>query len=463
MSATLLRPDVRALAAEVAGPVLLPGDDGYAAECATFNLGHSLEPAVAVGATSVADVQAAVRFAAARGMPVAVKAAGHQTACPAHGALLICTGRMSRVAVDAATRTARIEAGVRWRQVIDEGARVGLAPMNGSSSRVGVIGYLLGGGHSVAWSRAMGYAADHVASFDVVTADGQLRRVTAASEPDLSWALRGGKSNFGVVTAVDVALFPQARIYGGGIWFPLEHLAAVVHAWRAWVETLPEEATSSFAVQRLPPLPFLPAPLRGASVVHVRFCHLGPAAEGERLIGPMRAVAPVVLDSLADMPYAAMDAVHVDPPDPLPYSEAATTLRELPAEAVDALVALTGPRSGCPLVSVEVRHLGGAMDREPAVPSAVPTRGIPFVLFSFGAGGPAERAPMVAYLDKLMRGMQPWAAARQFINFMRGAQGTTVDEVRAAYGPERYERLARIKRTYDPLNVFRASLDILPA
>jgi hypothetical protein len=457
------RDDVRALAAEVAGPVLLPGDDGYAAECATFNLGHALEPAVAVGATSAADVQAAVRFAAARGMPVAVKATGHQTACPAHGALVICTGRMNRVTVDAAGRTARIEAGVRWRQVIDEAARGGLAPMNGSSSRVGVVGYLLGGGQSVAWSRSKGYAADHVVSLDVATADGQLRRVTAEREPELFWALRGGKGNFGVVTALEAALFPQARIYGGGIWFALEHVSAVLHAWRAWVETLPEEATSSIAVQRLPPLPSLPAPLRGASLVNVRFTHLGSAAEGGRLIAPVRASAPAVLDTLADMPYAAIDAVYLDPPEPLPFIEGTTMLRDLPADAVDAFVALTGPQSGYPLVTVEVRHLGGAMDREPAVPNAVPTRGIPFLLFSVGVGGPAERAAMAGPLRDLLRGMQPWAAARSMINFMRGADGPSVEEVRAAYGPERYERLARIKRTYDPLNVFRASFDILPA
>jgi FAD/FMN-containing dehydrogenase len=443
--------------------VLLPGDEGYAPECAIFNLGQALEPAVAVGATSAADVQAAVRFAAVRGMPVAVKATGHQTACPAHGALLICTGRMNRVTVDAANRTARIEAGARWGQVVEAGAQVGLAPMNGSSSRVGVVGYLLGGGQSVAWGRSKGYAADHVVSLDVVTGDGQLRHVTAEREPDLYWALRGGKGNFGVVTALEIALFPQARIYGGGIWFSLEHVGAVLHAWRAWVDTLPEEATSSFALLRLPPLPSLPAPLRGASLVHVRFTHLGPAAEGERLIAPLRALGGAVLDTVAEMPYAAIDAVHMDPPDPLPFWDGATMLRDFPTEAADALVALAGPTSGCPLVIVEVRRLGGAMDREPEVANAVSTRGIPYTMFAIGVGGPADRERIVGYLKKLLRGMQPWAAERRMINFLPVFEGTTVEEVRAAYGPERYERLARIKRTYDPLNVFRASLDILPA
>jgi FAD binding domain len=365
------------LAAQVVGPVLLPGEDGYAVECAIYNLNLVLEPALVVGVTSAADVQAAVRFAAQRGLPVAVKATGHQTPCPAHGAVLISTQRMNGVTIDAETRTARIECGVRWEQVIAEAARFGLAPMNGSSPTVSAIGYSLGGGQSVAFSRSKGYAADHVSSLDVVTADGELRHATAESEPELFWALRGGKGNFGVVTAMVCELFPQTRVYGGGVWFAIERVPEVVPAWREWVESLPEEATSSIAVQRLPPLPHLPEPLRGASVLHMRFTHLGSAAEGEQLLAPMRAIAPTVLDTVGEMPYTSIGMVHMDPPDPMPYWDRTTMLRDLPKEAIEAFVALTGPDSDCPLISVELRRLGGAMDREPAVPNAVPTRGLP--------------------------------------------------------------------------------------
>src|SRR5438034_4365540 len=313
------REEATELAAQVAGPVFLPYDDGYAAECAVYNLNLVPEPALIVGVTSEADVQAAVRFAAQRGLPVAVNNTGHHVARAAHGALLISTQRMSGVTIDSENRTARIEPGVRWGQVINEASEVGLAPMNGSSPTVGSIGYSLGGGQSVAWSRSKGYAADHILSLDVVTADGLPRHVTAESEPELFWALRGGMGNFGVVTAMVCELFAQSRIYGVGLWFAIEHAPELMPAWREWLETLPEEATSSGAVQRLPPLPDLPPPLQGASVLHMRFTHLGSAAEGERLFAPMRAIAPSILDTVAEMPYTAIGMVHIDPPRPISY------------------------------------------------------------------------------------------------------------------------------------------------
>jgi hypothetical protein len=400
--AGVIRPEEAAgLAAQVGGPVLLPGEDGYADECALYNLNLVLEPALVVGVTSVADVQAAVGFAAQRGLPVAVKTTGHQTARPGHGAVLISTQRMSGVRIDAKQRTAEIECGVRWGQVISEAARFGLAPMNGSTPTVGAIGYSLGGGHSVAWSRSKGYAADHILSLDVVTADGQWRHVTANNDPELFWALRGGKGNFGVVTAMVCELFPQTRFYGGGVWFAIEDVPQVVPAWRQWVPGLPVEATSSIAVQRLPSLPDLPKPLQGASVLHMRFTHLGSAAEGAALFAPMRAIAPTVLDAVGEMPYTSIGMVHMDPSDPMPYWDRTMMLRELPSEALDSFVALTGADSDCPLTGVEIRRLGGAMDREPVLPNAVPTRGIPYVLFAFGVGGPEKEHLMRSYLAKL--------------------------------------------------------------
>jgi FAD binding domain/Berberine and berberine like len=460
--ATVLPVGASELAAQVAGPVFLPGDDGYVEEAGIYNLSLVLEPALIVGVTSEADVQAAVRFAARRQMPVAVKSTGHQVARPGHGALLISTQRMSAVIIDPDNRTARIGPGVRWEQVIDEAAEFGLAPMNGSSPTVGAIGYTLGGGQSVAWSRSKGYAADHVLSLDVVTADGRLRHVTADNDPELFWALRGGKDNFGVVTAMVCELFPQAEIYGGGVWFAIHHVAEVMPAWREWLETLPEEATTAVAVQHLPPVPDLPAPLRGASVLHLRFTHLGSPVEGRRLFAPMRAIAPSILDTVSVMPYKSIGTVYLDPPEPTPYWDRGTMLTGLPKQALDEFVALTGPDSGSPLLSVEIRQLGGAMDRQPTSPNAVPTRGLPFVMFAYGVGGPEEEELMRGYLAKLISGMEPWSADRKMINFLSADEGTDPEELRAVYGEQRYERLARIKKTYDPLNLFRMNHNIPP-
>jgi len=461
---SISREEAARLKAQVAGEVLLPGDDGYDAECFSFNLNLALAPTIVVRVANASDVQAAVMFAARRRMPVAVKATGHNTVNAAHGALLISTRRMNQVTIDIENRTARIEPGVRWSEVIDQAAKYGLAPMNGSSPLVGAIGYTLGGGHSAAWSRSKGYAADHVVSLDVVTADGELRHATAQREPELFWALRGGQGNFGVVTAMVCDLFPQTRIYGGGVWFPIEHVPEVVPAWREWAETLPEEATTSIAVQRLPELSDLPERLQGASVLHLRFIHLGTAAEGEQLFAPMRSIASTVLDTVGEMPYTSIGLVHMDPQNPMPYSERTMSIRDLSDEAIDAFIALTGPQSDCPLISVEIRQLGGAMDRQPAVPNAVASRGVPYVLIAFGVSSSAEKDKFVrGYLDKLIRELKPWAANRPVVNFVPPEEAVTPDELRDVYGAERYDVLARVKKIYDPLNIFRMNHNIVPA
>src|SRR4051794_21415877 len=195
--------DVAPLVATVAGSVLLPGEAGYDDERAVWNLNHELLPALIVVPESATDVRAAVAFAARQHRPVLVKSTGHQMVGQAHGAVVIATRRMNDVAIDAVGRTARVGAGAIWSEVVGKAAEAGLAPLNGSNPTVGVAGYTLGGGLSPTLGRSQGYAADHVRSLDVVTADGELRHVDAESEPDLFWALRGGKGNFGVVTALE--------------------------------------------------------------------------------------------------------------------------------------------------------------------------------------------------------------------------------------------------------------------
>jgi hypothetical protein len=456
---SVLPEDAAALAAAVAGTVLLPGDAGYDEERAVFNLDHELEPAVIVVPESAADAQAAVTFASAQHRPVLVKTTGHQIVGTAHGAVVIATHRMNDVAIDAVGCTARVGAGATWAEVIAKAAKAGLAPLNGSNPTVGVSGYTLGGGLSPTLGRSHGYAADHVRWLEVVTADGELRHVDAESEPELFWALRGGKGNFGVVTALEFDLFPTPRLYGGAVYFPGERMADVLRAWTAWLPGTPETMISSFAVLRMPPLDELPEPMRGAFLVAVRIAYNGPTAEGERMIAPLRAVAPAVADTVADMPYTAVASIHSEPTSPLPYYERGIMLREFPTAAQDKLVELVGPDSGCTLVIAELRALGGAWDREPAVPNAVATRGLPYSLLGV-AGGPLEDEQLKESVAALLKGMEPWQGDRRLVNNLAPEEAA---DAAAIYGPKRYERLATVKKSYDPANMFRLNHNIAPA
>ncbi|UVF22561.1 FAD-binding oxidoreductase (plasmid) [Microvirga terrae] len=444
----------------VAGSVLLPGDPEYDDERAVFNLNHRLEPAMIVVPESAADVQAAVTFAAGQHRPVLVKTTGHQIVGQAHGAVVIATHRMNDITIDPIGRRARVSAGVLWSDVIAEAAKAGLAPLNGSNPTVGVSGYTLGGGLSPTLGRSQGYAADHVRSLEVVTADGDLRHVDAESEPDLFWALRGGKGNFAAVTALEFDLFPVPRLYGGAIYFPGERTADVLRAWTAWHPSTPETMVTSFAVMRMPPVPEVPEALRGKFLVSVRIAYNGTTADGERMIEPLRVVAPAVLDTVRDMPYIEVASIHNEPTDPVPYYERGIMLREFPAQAQDKLIELVGPDASTELVIAELRALGGAWDREPAVPNAVSTRGLPYSLLGVAVGPLSQEQHLKSLVAELLDGMKPWQGDRRYVNNLAPDEAA---DAAAIYGPERYERLASIKKTYDPTNMFRLNHNVAPA
>ncbi|MFG2038051.1 FAD-binding oxidoreductase [Dactylosporangium sp. NPDC048998] len=438
----------------LAGPVFFPGDEGYAAEVASWNVATTHEPLAVVGATSAQDVAAAVRWAGTHGLPVAVQSTGHGAVRPATGCVLITTGRMNEVSVDPVARTARAAAGVRWSQVIEAAAAHGLAPLNGSASHVGVVGYTLGGGAGPL-GRKYGFAADHVRSIEIVTADGALRTIDADHEADLFWAVRGGKGNFGIATAIEFDLFEVAGLFGGGIYFPGSHAAEVLHAYRAWTAGLPEEMSTSVALLRLPPLPELPEPLRGAFVAHLRVAYLGTPEDGDAMLAPMRAAAPALIDDVSWLPYTAIDSVHRDPVDPVPSRERGVLLGELTERTVDHVLEVAGPKVDVPLIMVEVRHLGGAFARTPATPNAVSGRGAEFSLFALGLGVP-ELAPVVDAVTDQVLAVETVPGG--LMNFS-GHAGP--EALLANWAPADRDRLLRTKRSYDPTNVFSSGQAIV--
>jgi FAD/FMN-containing dehydrogenase len=441
------------LARRLQGQLLRPSHPGYAAETTGYNSITAHRPELVVVALGAADVQAAVGFAAEHALPVTVQATGHGPAGAFEGGLLINTRHMRSVSVDPIARVARAEAGAQWHQVIAAAAHHGLAPVNGSSPIAGVVGYTLGGGLGLL-SRKYGYAADRVSRVEVVTADGWLREATPTAQQELFWALRGGKGNFGVVTAIEFGLVPVARLYGGGLFFDGEFASRVLHAWRRWTTTVPEEMGSSLALLRLPPMPDVPPMLRDRLAVHLRIAYAGDPAEGERLTAPLRATAPTLMDTLADMPYTDVGAIHMDPELPNPYHQDALMLRELNDDAANCLLAMAGPGADCQAYLVEIRHLGGALARPPVPGNAVGHRDAAFVLATVSPPDAPLGEPVVAR-------MAPWGTGHKYVNFLAGPR--TAGDVAACYEPATLERLAAVKAAYDPRDMFRPGHHIPPA
>lgn len=446
-------PDLFALS-EIHGPVLRPGDDGYADEVTGFNLAALHTPDVVVGATGVDDIVSALRWATATGTPVAVQSTGHGANFPIDHGLLISTARMTDVRVDPQERLATIAAGAKWRHVLDASAPHGLAALCGTSSDAGAVGYTLGGGLPLL-GRAYGYATDLVRSFQVVTPDGTLRESDPAHEPELFWALRGGKGNVGVVTSMVCELLPLPTILGGGVYCPGEHAEALLRTWSDWTRTIPDEMCSAFTLLRLPPVPEIPEPLRGGFWARVAIAWPGDLAEGERLLAPIRAAAPVTVDTVEEMPYAAVDRIHMEPQDPLPARESCALILDLTPEAIDTFLAQVGPQApACPLLLVEIRHMGGALSRPARLEDAICARDANYLLETVGvlAAPPAAEAIEQA-TTALHTAMSPYGTGRTMVN-IHGTPGNDTDRARA-WSPEVYNRLRQDKSTYDPANLLR--------
>jgi len=210
----------------------------------------------------------------------------------------------------------------------------------------------------------------------------------------------------------------------------------------------------------MPALPEVPEPLRGKFLVTLRIAYTGTSEDGERMIAALRAVAPAVLDTVADIPYTAVASIHNEPTEPVPYYERSITLREFPPEAQHKLVDLAGPDSKTGLCIAELRALGGAWDREPAVPNAVATRGIPYVLLGVAAGPLSEEQQLKRSVAELLGGLEHWRGDRRMVNNLAPDEAA---DAAAIYGPERYARLASIKKVYDPANLFRLNHNVTPA
>ena len=301
--------------------------------------------------------------------------------------------------------------------------------------------------------RHFGWAVDHVRAIELVTADGELRRVTHGSDPERFWGLRGGgRGTLGVVTALEIDLHPVDRIYGGGMHFAADRARDALLTWADWSRDLPEAMGTSVLLIHLPDVPFLPEELRGRYVVHVRFAWAGPAAEGERLVRVFRDLGPVT-DTVAEMPYAAVGTIHAEPTTPVAFHARNAVLGSLDPEAVDVLLSHAGPDAGAGYL-VEVRLLGGALGRPGAVPSALGRRDGHVVLYAGGAAEGEQVAELQAALGRLLADMSPWGTGGVCVSFLSGSD-VTAAELASGYLPGDAERLDALKTRLDPHDVFR--------
>jgi hypothetical protein len=454
--------DLRELDAAIDGTVLAPGDAGWDEARLAWNLAVDQRPAAVARPHSAADVQAIVDFARERGLRVAPQGTGHN----AHGlegklaeSILLKTDRMRGVTIDPDARRARIEAGALWMDVTAPAAEHGLAALAGSSPDVGVVGYTLGGGLS--WlSRRHGLAANNVTAIELVTADGEHVRTDHDSHPDLFWALRGGGGSFGVVTAIEIELFPIASVFAGAMFWPQERAREVLQAWREWTESeLPDEIVSVGRILNPPPLPEVPEPVRGKKFVVIEAIYLGDEAVGNELIQPLRELEPI-MDTFGTIPAVALSHLHMDPEHPVAGKGDGMLIDAPSAEMIDAFLDASTGEAGSALLSAELRQLGGAIARPAPEHGATSSIEAAYAMFAVGAAPMPELLELVdTQVTGVKEALAPYDHGSMYLNFAERPR-----DPRTLYRHEyTYRRLQAVKVAYDPAELIQSNHPIPPA
>ncbi len=432
--------------------VVRSGDPGFDEARQAFNLTVDQRPAQVAFPSDAREVAALVRGAREQGLRIAAQRTGHN-AVPIdweRPALLLRTDLMQGVAIDAAARSARVNAGAKWGDLVDDLSELGLAALHGSARNIGIAGYSLAGG--LGWlGRKHGLQTNRVTAIELVTADGELVRADHDNEPELFWALRGGGGNFGVVTALEFDLIPVAELYAGALLYDFERGDEVLRAWRELTADAPEEITSVFKLLQVPPLPEIPEPLRGNSFAVVMATVLGDETAGAELLEPLRRLGPS-MDTFGMVPPGALSYLAMDPEDPLPYTSSHHLMSELPAEAIDALIELGGAGSGSPLTMIELRHIGGALARSEPHHGAYAAMSGEYALFALGGILAPEDGPVMGKaVRRVTAAMEPWRSG-WYLNFVEHDF-----DMSSAFDAETWRRLQETKARVDPDGVFVAN------
>jgi FAD/FMN-containing dehydrogenase len=453
---TTSQADLHSLRTRIKGDVVLPDEEAFAGARLAWNLSVDQRPVAVVSPESADDMVEIIRFAGENGLRVAFNGGGHNAGPITWDdhALLVKTSRMRNVEIDPATCRARVGAGALADDLSAAAGEHGLAYLAGTSPDVGVVGYMLGGG--ISWLvRKHGLATNSVTALDVVTADGRLVHTDAENEPDLFWAIRGGGGNFAAVVALECRLIELPEIYAGCFFWPIERATEILNAWRAWIDTVPEECSSLGRLLKLPDLPFIPDHLKARDFVMVEPAFIGSEADGAALVQPFRDLEPE-FDTVGMLPTSQLSTVNMDPAEPVPYYGEGIHLNGFDSGCIDKLVEVI---VDTPLMHAEVRHLGGAAARSGAGHGALDKIDAPFTTLTFGLALDAEmKADMARHLTRLHSELAPWDSGMRYLNFAESPM-----DVRMIYPQASYDRLCALKGTYDPGHLFLANHPIRAA
>lgn len=452
------------MSAEFTGTVLRPSDDGYDEARSVFNGMIDRKPERILRCTSAADVAAALAQARAEGLAVSVYGGGHGVtgAAVVDGGACIDLRGLDHVVVDPQARTVRVGGGATWGRVDAATQEHGLAVTGGRVSGTGVGGLSLGSGSG--WlERAFGFTCDNLVSAQVVTAASEIVTASPDSHPDLFWAIRGGGGNFGVVTEFTFRLHELGPVVTGGmLLYPGFMAVEVLKHWRDFMLTAPAQVGSGVALITAPPEEFVPEPARGQPACGVILCYAGDPEEGARVMAPLIEFGPPAANLVGPMPYVAVQQL-LDPPNPKGMHNywSGDFLAAFPDEAIETWVGSVYPPVS-PLTQMIVVAGGGAIAEVAEDATAFGNRQAPFNLHLLSMW-PPDPGQDQANIDKtraIAAAMKPWTTGGVYLNFI-GDEGLV--RVESAFGPEKYSRLRKIKRVWDPDNVFRHNQNIPPA
>ena len=454
----------RSFAAHFAGTAIVPGDEGYEAARAVWNGTVDARPALIAQCQTVEDIVAAVNLTRDAGLPFAVRGGGHSVAglSTCDRGVVIDLSSMRAVTVDIERGVATAEPGATWGDYDAATGQHGLASTGGLISTTGVAGLTLGGG--IGWlQRKHGLACDNLIGAELVTADGATVRASESERPDLLWGLRGGGGNFGIVSRFEFSLHPVTMVLGGLMLFPMDQGPDVLRAFRDWAADLPDEGSMLAAVLTAPPEPFVPAHLVGQKAVAILGCWCGDLDDGVTALEPLRQLKPAA-DVFGPMPYPDLQRMlDAGAPPGLRNYFRGGYLSELTDDVIDVVLE-QGAAMPSPMSQVHLHQMGGAVGRVGVGATAFSGRAAAYTYNLVSTWTDvAEDATHIAANRQLADALAPMSQPRTYVNFLPDAPSDSDTPVRAAYGDDVYDRLARLKRELDPTNLFRVNHNVRPA